>query len=339
MMEKSKIFRSTRGAVVVCAQAALLVSGGLKAQASDHTAAPTAPSSTSIIADTGGTAATVAPSASAAANADDDRAIRQQAGDYAKAFAAGDAKALAQMWTESGSFVDSHGQMHQGRDAIEAFFRDGFREGHPQTLDIVIDSIKYPAPGVAVEEGTTRIASGPGMGSMGRYLVVHSKAAGKWLMSTCEETDCRASSHSEYLKELEWLVGSWSVKGQPKAAQLKVNWSKNKTFLICRYVKADGKNQEVEELQIIGWDPHAARIVVWHFGPDGGFGSGKMVFDGKQWIEHASATEPDGSLGKAHYKMTRLDDSSFTWQSSNRTLEGRALPDASPLTIVRDHIQ
>jgi uncharacterized protein (TIGR02246 family) len=321
MIQKSKTAKNTRLALVVCAQTLLLASGGLY---------------TAVMADA---PTTIASAPAAAANTDDDRAIHQQANDYAKAYGARDAKALAAMWTEDGSFTDSHGQMHQGRSAIEAYFNEGFREGRPQTLDIVIESLKYPAPGVAVEEGTTRIASGPGMGSMGRYLVVHSKVDGKWLMSTCSETDCSARSSSEYLKELEWLVGSWSVKEQPQAAHLRVNWSKNKTFLICRFIKADGHEGDVEEMQVIGWDPQKSDIVVWHFGSAGGFGCGKMAFDGKEWIEHASATEPDGSSGKARYKMTKLDDNTFTWQSTNRTLDGRALPDGSALTIVRDHAQ
>jgi uncharacterized protein (TIGR02246 family) len=359
MMPKSITVKNTRAALVICAQTFLLASAGPQAQAASPSAIDEAASNSTARLGAGATTCAITSATTgatisrkrfisiaiadstpaAAANSDDDRAIRQQAGDYAKAYAARDAKTLAAMWTEDGSFVDSLGQSHHGRSAIEEFFQEGFKQRNSQTLDIVIDSIKFPAPGVAIEEGTTRIASGQGLGSMGRYLVVHSKVDGKWLMSSCEETDCSARSISEYLKELDWLVGSWSVKEQPQAAHLKVNWSKNKTFLICRYISPKGTDSDVEEVQIIGWDPQNSQIVVWHFGSAGGFGCGKMTFDGKEWIERASATEPDGTSGRARYKITRVDDNSFTWQSSNRTLEGKALPDASPLTIVRDRIQ
>jgi hypothetical protein len=158
-------------------------------------------------------------------------------------------------------------------------------------------------------------------------------------LATCAETDYSAKSTFEYLKDLGWLVGTWTVKDQPQAARLKVSWSKNKTFLFCRYIREAANDPEVEEMQIIGWDPQSAEITVWHFGAAGGFGSGRLFCDGKNWIEHASATEPDGTTGRARYKITRVDDNTFTWQSSKRNVAGLALPDSKELTIIREHVQ
>jgi uncharacterized protein (TIGR02246 family) len=334
MIEKPRTQTIGRKTFLALSQAVLLVSstaastlGALAANQSAINEASSA-ATTSLAAET-----------SASENSEDFRVIRQQAADYAKLYAARDAKGLAAMWTADGTFTDSRGHEHVGRAALEEYFADGFKEELPQTLDIVITSLKQPASGVAIEEGTTRISSGPGMGSMGRYLVVHNKVDGKWLMSTCVETEYSATSNFEYLKDLDWLVGSWSVKEQPQAAHLKVSWSKNKTFLVCRYVVADGKEGTIEELQIIGWNPHTAQINVWHFGAAGGFGYGQLVCDGKNWIERATATEPDGSAGRARYKLTRLDDNSFTWQSTKRAIAGQSLPDSNPLTIVRDRVQ
>ena len=329
MIRKSKFIKPISTACVLCAQLLPIGYAGQAALA----AAPDGSASIS--------SATVTPAGTSgsAAYSDDERTIRDQAADYAKIYAARDAHALATMWTSDGTFTDSRGSEHIGRSAIEDYFREGFTGGNSQTLDVTVESVKFPAPAVAIEEGTTRISSGPGLGSMGRYLVVHTKADGKWLMQTVTETDCSAKSSAEYLKDLGWLVGSWSMKDQPHTAHLKVNWSRNKTFIVCRYVKGDEKDAPVDELQIIGWDPQSAQIIAWHFGAKGGFGCGSFTCDGKSWTERASATEPDGKTGKAHYKLTRLDDDSFTWQSSKRSLSGLALPDSKELTITRDKLQ
>jgi len=270
-----------------------------------------------------------------AAASSDEQAIRTQAADYARAFAAADAKTLAEMWTPDGTFTDSKGREHIGRAAIESFFHEGFASG-AQTLDVAVQSVKFPAANVAIEEGTTRIASGPGMGSMGRYLVVHTKQDGKWLMQTASETDCRAQTSYEYLKDLNWLVGNWYIKDQPQGAHLKVDWSKNKTFLVMRYVGSQAQDSAIEELQIIGWDPHGEDIVTWHFGARGGFGCGKLWYDGKSWMEKASTTEPSGNTGQAQYKLTQLDNNNFSWQTSGRTIAGTRLPDSKELLITRD---
>jgi uncharacterized protein (TIGR02246 family) len=328
MTEQSKLAKTISTACLACTQILLLGSGamGLSSQAA-------------LAADQVGAAGDV-PAAKVAASpgsSDDERILRDQAVDYAKLYAARDAKALAAMWASDGTFTDSRGEEHIGRGAIETYFRDGFREGRPQTLDVTVSSVKFPAPGVAIEEGTTRIASGPGLGSMGRYLVVHTKSNGQWQMQSVSETDCSAKSNGEYLKDLDWLVGSWSIKKQPDAAHLKVSWSRNRSFIFCRYVKGDEKDAPLEELQIIGWDPQSAQIVAWHFGASGGFGHGTYSCDGKSWIEHAAATEPDGKAGRARYKLTRLDNNSFTWQSTKRFIAGQALPDSDEFTVTRDN--
>ena len=154
---------------MTCAQVLMLGAVSQAALAADRVTA----SSTS--------SATITPtsSTSAAAYSDDERAIRDQAADYAKIYATRDPRALASLWAPDGTFTDSKGAEHIGRSAIESYFREGFADGNAQTLDVSVESVKFPAPVVAIEEGTTRIASGPGLGSMGRYLVVHTKTGGK----------------------------------------------------------------------------------------------------------------------------------------------------------------
>ena len=77
-------------------------------------------------------------------------------------------------------------------------------------------------------------------------------------------------------------------------------------------------------------EPEAARIVSWHFDPQGGYGSDVWVKDGNKWVITATATSHEGSDATAVNSITKNDANSFTWQSSNQTLDGVHLPECGP---------
>jgi ketosteroid isomerase-like protein len=63
-------------------------------------------------------------------------AITDQAAEYAKAYNAGDAKALAQYFTDDAEYTDENGQLTQGRSDIEQLLIDTFAENKGATLDV-----------------------------------------------------------------------------------------------------------------------------------------------------------------------------------------------------------
>src|ERR1700722_3730349 len=92
---------------------------------------------------------------------EDEKILRAQIDDYVKAFAAGDSKALANMWAPEGTFTDIDGTILHGRADIEAYFKTVFDQFGGQPLKITIESIKFPSDNVAIEEGRTRLLQGP----------------------------------------------------------------------------------------------------------------------------------------------------------------------------------
>jgi uncharacterized protein (TIGR02246 family) len=277
------------------------------------------------------------PQKSVSSHSEDEKSIRDQAKDYAKAFAAGDVATLANMWTAEGTFTDSSGRNYNGRPAIEKLLSSYFKKPGGQPMEIAIETIKFPADNVAIEEGTARLLRGSAIGSMTRYTVVHVKENGKWQMASVSETDCVPTASPESLKDLSWMVGDWSAKSDTKeAVKLKAHWKANKNFINCLFGTDIEGPTPTGEMQIIGVNPVTRRLVSWHFDSQGGYGYGQWFKDGNSWVEKAHGVQQDGTTSSATYVMRKIDDNSFAWRSTRRRLNGSPLPDTQELTITRD---
>src|SRR5260370_40778558 len=69
-------------------------------------------------------------------------AITNQAAEYAKAYNARDAKALARYFTDAAEYTDANGQLTQGRSEIEQRLRDTCAENKGATLDVQVASVR-----------------------------------------------------------------------------------------------------------------------------------------------------------------------------------------------------
>ncbi len=267
---------------------------------------------------------------------DDEKALRGQADDYAKAFAAGDYTTIANMWSPDGTYTDAEGDEFKGRPAIEQFFKSSFEHYGGQPLEICIDSIKFPSTGVAIEEGRSRILQGRYAGSMSRYLVVHVKDNGKWQMRAVSETVC-PESFNDSLDDLSWLIGKWTAKASStKIVHARIDWTANQKFLRCVYQKEIAGDTKEMAVSIIGRNPSTGQIVSWHFDATGGYGSARWFRDGQSWVQHASSTEPTGATGNAIYVLSKLDNNNFTLRSTDRYLDHLPLPDTQEIKITRE---
>ena len=264
----------------------------------------------------------------------DEQIIRSQAGDYNKAFAAADAKAIADFWTLDATFIDINGKEHKGRSSIEAYFTNIFKLFGPQPLELAVESISFPADNVAVEQGSCRLAQGYSSGNMSRYTAIHVKNNDKWLMVSVTETNY-ASSSSDSLKDLDWLIGNWTAIGKNNTTvHFITNWAANGKFIRCIYLTGD--NLTPDEMEVIGWNPRIGRVVSWLFDATGGFGYGKWLRDGQSWIKNANSVEADGTVSSGIYIIKKIDDNHFTWRSTGRNLDGQTLIDTPEIPVTRD---
>ena len=260
--------------------------------------------------------------------ASDEKAIRAQADAYTSAFGKGDATALAQMWTADGTYVDAEGREFKSREKIEKLFQAYFKDFHGETLKLEIESVRFPAPNVAVEDGSCTLLQRDVPMSQTKYSVVHVKDSTGWHMLNVIETN--AWTRAKSLADLSWLIGSWSVSAKETPVTLKVDWHEDHHFIF-----ADYHDNGQENVQILGWNPSTKEVVSWHYDAHGGFGNGKWYQIGDTWIENASGVRSDGKLTSATYILRKVGPDKFFWRSIDRNLDGQPMADSQEIEVTR----
>lgn len=269
-------------------------------------------------------------------HAADEQAIRQQAAEYVRAFRKADTGSLAEMWAPDAVYVDDAGTVYKGREAIVDEMKAFFQKFGGQPLEVIGESIEFPADDIAIEHGITRLAGANARHAADRYTAVHVKRNGRWEMVRVSESPLRPPSGPERLRELGWLIGNWHVEGPNGTLVLKAEWVGNNNIIRCTFDTQGKDGSKTSQTQFIFWNPRKGKIWSWQYDWNGGYGAAWWERSGKAWIAHANSVEPDGRLGRANYIFRELDGDTFTWQSTSRRLSGKLLPDSAIIKVTRD---
>jgi uncharacterized protein (TIGR02246 family) len=269
--------------------------------------------------------------------AKDEEAIFKNAEAFAKAFRKEDAKAVAAFWKADGDYIDRNGKHFKGRAAIEKAFKELFAENKGLRLHITVNSVSFVSPELAVEDGTTDVIPADGATpSRARYTIVHAKKDGQWLLASVRDAIFVPPTNYEHLRGLEWAVGDWVDDGdKADVGRVSFSWATNQNFLlstsstVVRGVSVGGTTQW------IGWDPVAKGIRSWSFDTDGAFGSATWTRDGDKWSIKTQTVLRDGKKLATTNIVTRVDADNMTWESKDRTLDGKALPDVAAIKMKR----
>jgi uncharacterized protein (TIGR02246 family) len=273
----------------------------------------------------------------------DEAAIHKAVEAYVAAFNRGDPKALAAMWSPEAVYSSPlSGVQVVGREEIEehfaALFADFADEGK---LEIAVspESIQFISPGVAIEHGTSQLLLEGQPPEKSTYTAVYVKRDGQWLLDRVTEDDVvKPLSHYEHLSGLEWLVGRWTDQDEQATVVTDCHWARNNIFLVRSFAVEVRDRIDMAGIQIIGWDPNSKQVRSWVFDSDGGFGEGTWTNKGDRWYVRQSGVLADGSKTSAVNILTRLDDSTCTLQSVNRTIDGELLPNIEEVTITKEEI-
>lgn len=270
-------------------------------------------------------------------NPADEAALMKNAEAFVEAFGKGDAKALAAFWTPDGDFTDLTGHKLAGREAIEKSFAELFAEHKGARLRIDITGLRFVTAEVAVEDGTTAVIRPDGLPpARARYTIVHVKKDGKWLLESVRQAAYTPPSNYEHLKGLEWLIGEWADDVQNgEAARISFAWADNQNFVVSHFTTTVQNVSIGGGTSWIGWDPSAKTVRSWVFETDGGFGQGTWARDGKTWTVKLSAVLPDGKKATSTNTVTRIDAETLTWAVTERTLDGKPLPDVKEVKMKR----
>ena len=267
----------------------------------------------------------------------DRAAITKAAESYTAAFNARDAKALADHWSPEAVYINPlTGTQVEGREAIAKEFK-GILDNLKETkLVVQVGSIRFISPSVAVENGVAKLISAKGDEQESTYAAIHIKRSGKWLLDrVTEESVPVVRTHYDKLKALEWMIGKWVDGDNDSTIDTTCEWTRNKNFIRRSFAVSVQGQIEMSGMQLIGWDPVAKRIRSWVFDSGGGFAEGQWTKKENRWSIVKTGTLADGSKATSVNIITYVDDNQFTWQSINRTVGGKLLPNIDETVVVR----
>lgn len=264
-------------------------------------------------------------------------ALLKNAQAFTEAFEKADAKAVAAFWAEDGDYVDLDGRRLQGRSAIENAFKDYFAENKGVKIRIEVNSVRLVTPGTAIEDGVSSVIPADGaLPSQARYTNVHVKKNGEWLLLSVREAPYTPPNNYEHLRALEWAIGEWMDEGEgPEIGHVTFDWSPESNFIISNQELTVKGTLVSRSTEWIGWDPAGGQVRSWSFVGDGAIGQNVWSNDGDQWIIKSNVILPNGKKMAATNVVTRSGPDTITWQSKDRTLDGKALPDAKEIKMKR----
>jgi uncharacterized protein (TIGR02246 family) len=267
---------------------------------------------------------------------DDVEAIRSLADTFTKAFNAGDAKAVAALYTPDAHMVDPAGEVVEGRRAIEEEYAALFRENPGLKIEIHVDSIRSIGSDAAVEDGSSRVTpKGESTSVVNQYTVIYSKRDGKWLQASVRETSSDSVTPHERLKELEWMLGDWVDEAHDAVTLSNCHWSPDKNFLVRDFSIKSRGHVGLTGTQRIGWDPKTRQIKSWVFDSEGGHGEGLWARLGNQWVIKATGVLQDGRVATATHILTREGKETCRWRTVDRTIGGNVVPNPDEFVMVR----
>lgn len=264
-------------------------------------------------------------------------AIQKTASAFSDAFNRGDAKAIAALWTADGEYIDESGNEHAGQAAIESCYADFFKVNPGASLALVIDSVRFVSPTVAIEDGHAMLTPPTGGApTSSAYSVVHSKVDGRWLMASVREDRTDGGTAHEHIEDLQWLIGSWTAEDQGVTTKSECQWIGDKSFVERKYTTKTADGVETSGVQIIGWNAQAGHVQSWNFGADGSFAVGVWTPTEGGWQASVSGVTIDGATTSAINRLQRLDENAYAWQSVDRSLDATSLPDSDEVIVRRN---
>lgn len=270
-------------------------------------------------------------------DADDAAAVRAHVNAISDNLARADAKNLAALWAEDGSYVNEDGAEFKGRAALEKQFGALFASEGRQLLELATSTVRPIASNVMLASGVVRRSRGSAQPvAQTRFTIVLVKQNGGWAISSATETPYVEMATVNPLSSLSWLIGDWSADGDGGSVKMQAQWCGNENFIDLKFLtKKSADGAAIESRQIVGWDPRTQQPVSWSFDANGGFGYGDWVKKESKWIVKSNGVDRDGSISSSTNIMTIDGPNNFTWQSENRTVNGVVFSDTAPLKVQR----
>jgi uncharacterized protein (TIGR02246 family) len=263
----------------------------------------------------------------------DREAISKLFQEFSKAFAKGDPKAIAALYTDRCEYYDANsGEVFRGQGEIERAYADLFRKFPGSKMEAQNQSVRFLGRDTALDEGLVRLQpAGSEVPLSSRYSCLCVREDGRWKVALVREWGATEDS----LEDLHWLLGDWIAKSKDREVQMSFRWNENKTMILNQSTVKEGGRVISSGTQRIRLDPQTGQIHSWTSDQTGGHGQAFWVRDGSSWLVDAVGLLADGIETSSVNIMTRIDNDHFTWRSVDRRIGGEELPPTDPIKVVR----
>lgn len=264
-------------------------------------------------------------------------AVQQMVDQFAAAFNARDAKALAALWTTDAQHIDMTGETCEGRAAIEASYVKSFARSPDGKLTVTVMSIRPVGEKVMLLDVVPTVApAAAGVPAEIRTSLVLVDENGSWLIQNARDTAALAGC-SKQLEPVAWLEGQWrGVTDSPDKIALRMDcrWTGNKSFLLRTYtVTRNGVARHGTE--VIGWDPKTKSIRSWVFDSTGGFGERQWKRDDAGWLLTLTGTSAEGVTVEDVDRLEVVNADRLWYDDIEHKRDGTIQPDLPPLEMQR----
>jgi uncharacterized protein (TIGR02246 family) len=146
------------------------------------------------------------PKSAPAADPSAEAGLKKTTAAFMAAFHAGDARAVAVLWTENAEMIEADGDVFRGREAIEKAYAEAFKARPKATAKVENGSVRFLGPTIAIIEGVLTITTpGGAEPDVTEFSAVLVREGDEWKIASVKSTEPDPESGS--LEEIEWLVG------------------------------------------------------------------------------------------------------------------------------------
>jgi uncharacterized protein (TIGR02246 family) len=263
----------------------------------------------------------------------DREAIARLGQEFRDAFAKGDAKSLAGLYTNQCEYYDdTTGEVFRGRNEVEKAYTDLFNNRSDRKIQVQNRSLRFLGRDTAILEGLVQLHPADSeLPVSTRFSCILAREDGQWRLALEHEWGVS----EDKLEDLGWLIGEWTAQTKDREVHMNFRWNDKKTMIVDRFTVKEGGQVSSSGTQRIGLNPMTGRIHSWLVDQNGGHGQSTWVRDGNSWLLDSVGRLANGNDTSSVNIISRVDDNAFTWRSVDRSLGSDELPPTDPIKVVR----
>lgn len=270
-------------------------------------------------------------------NKDNLEALKANAASFVESYNKADADALAQLFVPEGEIVLADDTVVAGRDEIRDFYAEVFSPTEKPKAALEAGSVRFVAPGIAIEDGTLHVTQPSGEVTSHFYTAVQVKQeSGKWLTASIRDEIEDQAPASEKLIALKWIIGDWLIENEGSRTFLTFEWSDDGPYIDGKALTEQAGTESTSSTYRIGWNKNRKNFVSWAFDALGGYNKSEWTASESGWLLRTAGITADGEINRSTQSLLpEPSGEGFTWSSRDQTIGDEIQPDRSVRVVKR----